>query len=72
MNGRFCRRYVPCGVANSLLADSCRKVSTGAFLLFPQRRGWNDSTVDIETHAVQAGGASSKLRLPPAQRDHRD
>jgi len=35
MNGRFCRRYVQRGVANSLLPDNCRKVSTLAFLLFP-------------------------------------
>lgn len=49
-----------------LLPDNCRKVSTRAFLLFLEQMGWIDSAVNIETRALQAGRAFSRLRFPPA------
>lgn len=52
--------------ANFLLPDNCRKVSTRAFLLFLEQKGWVESAVDIETRAIQAGRDFSRLRFPPA------
>jgi hypothetical protein len=51
--------------ASFLLPDNCRKVSTRAFLLFLEQKGWLDSAADIERRAVQAGRAFSRLRFPP-------
>jgi hypothetical protein len=51
--------------ASFLLPDNCRKVSTRAFLLFLEHKGWLDSAADIERRAVQAGRAFSRLRFPP-------
>ncbi len=52
--------------ASFLLPDNCRKVSTRAFLLFLEQKGWVESAVDIETRAIQAWRAFSRLRFPPA------
>ena len=51
--------------ATFLLPDNCRKVSTRAFLLFLEHKGWLDSAADIERRAIRAGRAFSKLRFPP-------
>jgi hypothetical protein len=47
-----------------LLPDNCRKVSTRAFLLFLEQKGWLASATDVERKAVQAGRAFSNLRFP--------
>jgi hypothetical protein len=52
--------------ASFLLPDNCRKVSTRAFLIFLEQKGWIESAAGIERRAIQAGRAFSKLRFPPA------
>jgi hypothetical protein len=52
--------------ASFLLPDNCRKVSTRAFLLFLEQKGWLDSASDIERRAIQARRVFSRLRFPPA------
>lgn len=47
-----------------LLPDTCRKISTRAFLIFLEQRGWIASASEIERRAVQAGRAFSNLRFP--------
>ena len=47
------------------LPDNCRKVSTRAFLLFLEQKGWLPSAADIERQAILAGRAFSSLRFPP-------
>lgn len=44
---------------------NCRKVSTRAFLLFLEERGWLESAAEVERRALQAGRAFSRLRFPP-------
>jgi hypothetical protein len=51
--------------ASFLLPDSCRKISTRAYLLFLEQQGWLASAADIERRAIQAGRNFSKLRFPP-------
>jgi hypothetical protein len=51
--------------ASFMVPDCCRKISTRAFLIFLEQRGWIDSAADIERRAVQAGRAFSILRFPP-------
>lgn len=48
-----------------LVPACCRKVSTRAFLLFLEQKGWLASAADVERRAVQAGRAFSRLRFPP-------
>lgn len=48
-----------------LLPDNCRKVSTRAFLLFLEQKGWLESAAEIERRAIQAGRNFSSLRFPP-------
>jgi hypothetical protein len=48
-----------------LLPDNCRKVSTRAFLIFLEERGWIASANDIERRAILAGRTFSSLRFPP-------
>jgi hypothetical protein len=43
----------------------CQKVSTRAFLIFLEQKGWIESTSAIERQAVQAGRQFSQLRFPP-------
>jgi len=50
--------------ATFLVPDNCRKVSTRAFLLFLEQKGWLDSAAKIERQAILAGRAFSKLRFP--------
>ena len=51
--------------ASFLLPPQCRKVSTRAFLIFLEERGWIASAAAIERRAVLAGRAFSSLRFPP-------
>lgn len=51
--------------ASFLVPDNCRKVSTRAFLLFLEQKGWLVSATEIERKAIQAGRAFSRLRFPP-------
>jgi len=51
--------------ASFLVPDNCRKVSTRAFLLFLEQKGWLESAAEIERKAIQAGRAFSGLRFPP-------
>lgn len=51
--------------ASFMVPDSCRKVSTRAFLVFLEQKGLIDSATDIERRAVQSGRAFSTLRFPP-------
>ncbi len=54
--------------ASFIVPDNCRKVSTRAFLLFFEQKGWlasATSATDIERKAIQAGRAFSSLRFPP-------
>ena len=48
-----------------LLPPQCRKVSTRAFLIFLQERGWIGSAAAIERQAMLAGRAFSGLRFRP-------
>jgi hypothetical protein len=48
-----------------LVPDTCRKISTRAFLTFLEQKGWIGSASAIERRAVQAGRAFSRLRFPP-------
>ena len=47
-----------------VLPDNCRKVSTRAFLLFLEQKGWLVSATEIERKAILAGRAFSSLRFP--------
>jgi hypothetical protein len=51
--------------ASFLLPDNCRKISTRAFLLFLEQKGWLASAAEIERRAIQAGRSFSRLRFPP-------
>jgi hypothetical protein len=51
--------------ASFMVPDSCRKVTTRAFLIFLEQKGLIDSATDIERRAVQSGRAFSTLRFPP-------
>lgn len=51
--------------ASFLVPDNCRKVSTRAFLLFLEQKGWLESAAEIERKAILAGRAFSTLRFPP-------
>ena len=46
------------------LPDHCQRVSTRAFLLYLEQKGWIDQTSDIERRAIQAGRMFSQLRFP--------
>lgn len=52
--------------ANFLLPENCRKVSTRAFLLFLEQKGWLESAAEIERKAILNGRNFSQLRFPPA------
>ena len=41
--------------ASFLLPDNCQKISTRAFLIFLEERGWIASATDIERQAIVAG-----------------
>lgn len=48
-----------------VLPENCRKVSTRAFLMFLEQKGWLVSAAEIERQAIYAGRAFSSLRFPP-------
>jgi hypothetical protein len=47
------------------LPPHCQRVSTRAFLIFLEQKGWIERASDIERRAVQAGRMFSQLRFPP-------
>jgi hypothetical protein len=47
------------------MPPDCQKVSTRAFLIFLQQKGWIESASAIERQAIQAGRQFSQLRFPP-------
>ena len=46
------------------LPEHCQKVSTRAFLVFLERKGWIASASEVERQAIQAGRRFSQLRFP--------
>ncbi len=51
--------------ASFWVPDNCRKISTRAFLIFLEEKGWLDSAADVERRALLAGRSFSSLRFPP-------
>ena len=49
-----------------LLPDNCRKVSTRAFLIFLEQKGWLESAAELERKAIFNGRNFSRLRFPPS------
>ena len=49
-----------------MLPGNCRKVSTRAFLIFLEQKGWLPSAAEIERKAIINGRNFSRLRFPPA------
>lgn len=47
-----------------LLPDQCRKVSTRAFLIFLEQKGWLRSAAEVERKAIVNGRNFSQLRFP--------
>ena len=47
-----------------LLPAQCRKVSTRAFLIFLEQKGWLESAAEVERKAILNGRNFSKLRFP--------
>jgi hypothetical protein len=47
--------------ASFLVPESCRKISTRAFLRFLEQNGWISSAVEIERRAVLAGRAPARV-----------
>lgn len=50
--------------ASFLLPAQCRKVSTRAFLIFLEQKGWLESAAEVERKAILNGRNFSKLRFP--------
>ena len=50
--------------ASFLLPAQCRKVSTRAFLIFLEQKGWLASAAEVERKAILNGRNFSKLRFP--------
>lgn len=50
--------------ASFFVPDNCRKISTRAFLIFLEQKGWLASATEIERQAIQAGRNFSRLRFP--------
>lgn len=51
--------------ASFLLPDSCRKVSTRAFLVFLEQQRLIDSASEVERRSILAGRQFSQIRFPP-------
>lgn len=49
-----------------MLPDQCRKVSTRAFLIFLEQKGWLESAAEVERKAILNGRNFSQLRFPPS------
>ena len=45
--------------------QACQKISTRAFLILLEQRGWIESASAIERAAVQAGRQFSQIKFPP-------
>ncbi len=50
--------------ASFLLPDNCHKISTRAFLIFLEEKGWIASAAAVERAAIQNGRQFSALRFP--------
>ena len=50
--------------AGFVLPESCRKVSTRAFLGFLEQKGWLESAVAVERKAILNGRHFSQIRFP--------
>ncbi len=50
--------------ASFFLPEHCQKISTRAFLMFLEQKGWIASASAIERQAILAGRAFSQLRFP--------
>jgi hypothetical protein len=50
--------------ASFLLPDNCRKISTRAYLMFLEGKGFIESAADIERRALRAGREFSNIRFP--------
>lgn len=48
-----------------LLPSNCRKVSTRAFLVYLEQKGWLASSFEVERAAIQNGRAFAQIRFPP-------
>ena len=48
-----------------LLPANCRKISTRAWLLFLEEKGWIASAAEVERSAIVQGRNFSRLRFPP-------
>lgn len=51
--------------ASFYVPANCRKVSTRAFLIFLEEKGWLESAAEVERRALSAGRTFSSLRFPP-------
>jgi len=51
--------------ASFLCQTTAGKISTRAFLIFLEQKGWLASATEIERQAIQAGRNFSRLRFPP-------
>ena len=51
--------------AGFVLPENCRKVSTRAFLIFLEQKGWLESAPAVERKAILNGRNFSQLRFPP-------
>jgi meiotically up-regulated gene 157 (Mug157) protein len=47
-----------------MLPANCRKVSTRAFLIFVEQKGWLESAAEVERKAILSGRNFSQLRFP--------
>jgi hypothetical protein len=50
--------------ASFMLPDNCRKISTRAWLLFLEGKGWLDSAAEVERTPIASGRDFSRLRFP--------
>ncbi len=50
--------------ASFLLPHNCHKISTRAFLIFLEEKGWITSAASVERAAIQSGRQFSALRFP--------
>jgi hypothetical protein len=50
--------------ASFILPANCRKVSTRAFLIFMEQKGWLASAAEVERKAILNGRNFSRLRFP--------
>lgn len=51
--------------ASFLVPNNCRKISTRAFLIYLEQKGWLESAAEVERRALLARRTFSSLRFPP-------